>query len=510
MPSQSAQALCDEALGGPSPERARRMAERIDVVLAHPDTPPGDRGSLLSARAVVGQHFEPLSDVRHQLREAILLLENADEPEHYLHALTSLAAVDLMLGEYRECMEHAVTALTSIGLEEFGSWPTRATGNLSLVFNEFGAFDLSYHLAKAAYDSIADDANGLWLMSGFTLGRTITEAVWHDDGNVDAVRRLDEASAVAERLITEADRFDGSTACISVLSGQLILAEVALLRGDLDEARSHIERALLAPEGSQPMLEGYVRLVAAMIDRRCGRFREALVHLEAAEEPMATEVHHLDRIRSERATCLAALGEFELAYREANFRAEAAGQRYGLSMGAVIEQIRARARAEQLGIALTERNRSDALTGVSSRGWFDTTLERRSAEHQEISLIILDIDRFKSINDRYSHQTGDAVLRRIGAILLELSGEEDHVARYGGEEFVVLPASGNLETAMHLAECIRASIEAEPWSRIADGLAVTASVGVAAGAACDATDTLHAADIALYRAKANGRNSVVA
>lgn len=487
------------------------MAARIDAILSQSGVEPGDRGCLLSARAIAAQHFEPLSKVRDGLYEAIALLESSGETDHHVHALTSLAAVELMLGEYRECMEHAVRALTAIGLDEFGSASTRVTGNLSLVFNEFSAFELSYLLAKASFDSVVnDESNGLLLMTAFTLARTITEAVWHDDENPTAVRRLDEATAAAERLIAEATRMDGSARSIHLLSGELILAEVALLRGDLGEAQVQIDRALSAPEGAQPLLQGYVHLVAAMVDRRRGRFREALVHLDAAQAPMATEVHHLDRILAERSACHAALGEFELAYREASDRADTASRRYGRSMGAVIEQIRARARAEQLGIALTERNRSDPLTGVSSRGWFDTSLDARSTGDDDIAVILIDIDRFKSINDRYSHQTGDAVLRRIGAILQELCDDDDHVARYGGEEFVVLPASSDARASVALAERIRASVESEPWSRIAEGLAVTASAGVASGRAGDATDTLHAADLALYRAKAEGRNAVVA
>ena len=510
MPSESVQALCDEALAGLSPDRAVAMSGRIDAMLSQPDLTPGDRGCLLSARAIAAQHFEPLPNVRLGLNEAISLLESSGETAHQVHALTSLAAVDLMLGEYRSCMEHAVRALSAIGLDEFGATSPRVTGNLSLVFNEFSAFELSYHLAKASFDSVVNhDPNGLLLMAGFTFARTITEAVWHDDENTTAVRRLGEATAVGERLIAEADRAEGSSKLIHLLSGQLILAEVALLRSDLDEAQIQIDLALAAPEGSQPLLQGYVYLVAAIIDRRRGRIHEALAHLDAAEGPMATEVHHLDRMLAERSACHAALGEYELAYQHASSRADAASRRYGRSMGAAIEQIRARARAEQLGIALTERNRSDALTGVSSRGWFDTSLDARSASDDDLAVILIDIDRFKSINDRYSHQAGDAVLRRIGAILQDLCGDEDHVARYGGEEFVVLPASGDVDAAVDLAERVRSSIESERWSGIADGLTVTASAGVAAGAAHEAEATLHAADVALYRAKADGRNRVV-
>lgn len=161
---------------------------------------------------------------------------------------------------------------------------------------------------------------------------------------------------------------------------------------------------------------------------------------------------------------------------------------------------------------------SDPLTGLKNRRGFDVVLASQLAGArdggQPLSLIIADIDHFKSINDRYGHPAGDDVLKWFAKVLSSNVKGRDTVARYGGEEFaIVLPATP-LENAWKVASQIKAQLESQFWQKPGAPntmLRVTASFGVAQLAAGEGTSALVArADAKLYEAKQSGRNRVAA
>jgi two-component system, cell cycle response regulator len=161
--------------------------------------------------------------------------------------------------------------------------------------------------------------------------------------------------------------------------------------------------------------------------------------------------------------------------------------------------------------ALRYQATHDALTGVFNRGRITELIEAAAVRTETVSVIMLDLDRFKQVNDTYGHAAGDAVLvtamERLGAALCE--GES--IGRYGGEEFVVLTGRGASESVA-LAEELRTRIAEKPIEFGGNTLVVTASFGVAvreAGKAGSAGDLLREADDALYQAKREGRNRVV-
>lgn len=153
----------------------------------------------------------------------------------------------------------------------------------------------------------------------------------------------------------------------------------------------------------------------------------------------------------------------------------------------------------------------DALTGIYNRYGFDQQLNELFLDPsvQELGLLILDLDLFKSVNDTYGHDAGDVVLRFAADTLLRLSGDTATVCRWGGEEFTVLLCDG--KDPMSLAERIRREIEASEIA-INDGtIHVTASIGVCAvGNRSNITiaDLVKSADKCLYEAKVAGRNRV--
>jgi diguanylate cyclase (GGDEF)-like protein len=155
----------------------------------------------------------------------------------------------------------------------------------------------------------------------------------------------------------------------------------------------------------------------------------------------------------------------------------------------------------------------DPLTGVNNRGSFRELLDREvdlSRRHgAPLSLIMLDVDRFKSINDRYGHVAGDMALKSIAKCMLACIRESDIVFRYGGEEFCIALANTNLVGARKLAERVRRALEILVVRASGARLHVTASFGVATlGADDDAARLVEKADQSLYRAKALGRNRI--
>jgi diguanylate cyclase (GGDEF)-like protein len=154
----------------------------------------------------------------------------------------------------------------------------------------------------------------------------------------------------------------------------------------------------------------------------------------------------------------------------------------------------------------------DQLTGLWNRRAFDHRLQEAVAHttrHDGVfSLLLLDLDHFKNINDQYGHVTGDEVLKRFADVLHERLRQNDVDARWGGEEFVVLADGAGLEAAFALAEHIRNAVENADFAGPAR---VTVSIGIAAYQQGETGDSLLArADDALYEAKRNGRNCVVA
>jgi len=155
---------------------------------------------------------------------------------------------------------------------------------------------------------------------------------------------------------------------------------------------------------------------------------------------------------------------------------------------------------------------TDPLTGIHNRrGFFDAAAVLMSANRtaaQPVSVLIFDLDNFKSINDNFGHGMGDAMLQLFAGVARKTMRAGDVIGRLGGEEFVAI-ISGTLAEAAIAAERVRAAFAAATLDPSGDRIAATVSVGVACGSADAAIDMLIArADAALYRAKANGRDRV--
>ncbi|MFD1252202.1 Response regulator PleD [Devosia equisanguinis] len=159
---------------------------------------------------------------------------------------------------------------------------------------------------------------------------------------------------------------------------------------------------------------------------------------------------------------------------------------------------------------------TDELTGLYNRRYFDRHLNvmlgKAQAQERDMALMILDIDHFKSVNDNYGHDIGDAVLREFSARLKRNIRGVDLACRFGGEEFVVLMPDTDWSNAEVVAERVRQAIAERPFDvGLPRPLSITVSVGVSLNESL--TDTpemlIKRADVALYRAKREGRNRVI-
>jgi diguanylate cyclase (GGDEF)-like protein len=155
--------------------------------------------------------------------------------------------------------------------------------------------------------------------------------------------------------------------------------------------------------------------------------------------------------------------------------------------------------------------RTDALTGLPNRRAVEWAYAGLQARDVNFALLMLDIDHFKGVNERFGHVVGDATLKQVGALIAEALRSPDSVGRYGGEEFVVLLSDVDAAGGQRIAERLRKRIEAFDWNGVAPGLAVTISgglVGVRPGEGL--MQALSRADVLRFRAKNDGRNRIVA
>jgi diguanylate cyclase (GGDEF)-like protein len=187
-------------------------------------------------------------------------------------------------------------------------------------------------------------------------------------------------------------------------------------------------------------------------------------------------------------------------------------ERLGIVVYDVTESARARQNLEAARSELQKLSRTDALTGLYNRGHWEERLReewqraQRSGEH--LSLVMLDIDHFKQINDSHGHVIGDEVIRLVSRLLREQAREIDVCGRYGGEEFAVILPDTPEEGALVFCERLRSIVASQLLAAPEGELRFTVSLGIA-GWSADLASTrswVERADQALYQAKDGGRN----
>lgn len=266
-----------------------------------------------------------------------------------------------------------------------------------------------------------------------------------------------------------------------------------LLTADSSRAEPLLQRgfAMMQAVGAQEGVAEAHRALAAHFEVR-GEYAKALAHHRSYAE---LEIKTLEDVSKKRTEALSVRFELERLQQEREiYRLK------NVELAQAVEQLE----------RLSSR---DSLTGLYNRRCLDEHLAEvftaARGEQEHLTVLISDIDTFKSVNDRFSHAVGDEVIRVVAKIFADNIRGSDVVTRYEGEEYVAVLKNTCLPQAREVAEKLRRKVSAYNWSTLHPELSVTVSVGLCAeGSLGHPEKMLAAADAKLYEAKRTGKNKV--
>jgi diguanylate cyclase (GGDEF)-like protein len=469
----------------------------------------------LSLQGAIRLHRGDLRGAFGLAAEAELHAAPGGDRAAYVQLAALKAHLTFLSGSYGEALrraEEAVALADAGGGIDLRIYARRAA---CLVFGNIGVRDWPARLH--ALLALTIEAGNRWeeAISRNDLAHHLME-----EGALDAAEReIDHARSILLEHGSECRFGLGVVACTR--------ADILLHAGRHDEALADAEHAveLLASSGEpNPYVVAMTVLVEVGALQALGRFDDAERSGQRAVESLGERVPHArSLILATIAAALREAGRIEDAYDALSASAELERKAFQelseLQLGLERATLEIRA-ARQEADALAARNleleaaaNRDWLTGLHNRRFLAGEIGRLS--HADVAgpfaLAVVDLDHFKAVNDQYGHEVGDRVLVRVAALLLDGLRQEDVVVRTGGEEFVVLMPGTGGRAAASVCERLRCAIADEPWERILPGIALTASVGLAAGdEGVDLDRLARLADQRLYAAKHAGRDRVVA
>ena len=445
------------------------------------------------------------------------LARAAGNPAAEARARSELARVLLATGEIDEGLRESLTALElAEASDDLNAYVTALTAAAN-VYLTLQQFDLAVQLCERAAETarlLGDEiANGALQDTVACALIGVAEAARADGDEAGAVRTAlaaaERSQAAMEIARAHGHRRNEATALAN-------LAEELAIAGQPERALALLETWRLDPARDAAYMITHHLDTRGGICVALGRYDEAIrlfsQALDVAESKSAAMMfcEHLAGAYEKNGdfpAALVAYKRFHLLYCQV---ASEAAQRNARVAAVRMETEQAKARAEQERLradGLLRMSLEDPLTGLANRRRLDEELGDRG---RSCAVALIDVDHFKRVNDSYSHQTGDEVLRALGGLLRAGCRGADLAARYGGEEFAVLLRGLTADEVAEAAERIRRAVAEFDWGVIAAGLAVTVSVGVAL---CGETETpaelLSLADRRLYQAKRGGRDRVI-
>lgn len=473
----------------------------------------GDLVSVALARVGEAEAVQRAGDPAQAADIVTRLLSETDltgrGAEATVRASWVLARVFTDLGDRPTALEHALDAVASFSDDVPQRLRTRVLLTVADLLDELGAVeDSRTWYARAEQLAVGDAVLHLRIVNNRAYGEL-------DRGDADGARReLDVLHRLSEQygMPLNANALD-------------TVARIQLLCGELDAAETSARAAVDAGASMDAKNADDVPvslLTLAVVLRSKGDAAAANDVLAQARSACTGAGFRTVRAQllAEQAEVHAALGDHRAAF-------ETHKEFYAADRELLSEQREAQARARQAmfetdvaraeAARYREEARRDPLTGLRNRLFVDEKLPALVEDFHHggpsVSAVLFDLDHFKSVNDTFSHEAGDEVLRLTAGILEACVAEcptgNAFAARLGGEEFVVVVTGGSDGTAAELAERVRRTVAGFDWSGPTPGRGITVSAGVALlDSGGDKTSLLSAADARLYAAKAGGRNQV--
>ena len=511
-------------------QSARELAQSV-LVAARTSADEHMEASALAFLAHCDSIGSRLQRASHTSLRAARLFERLGEPEGEAMALATLTRVSMLLGRADEAFEAALLCVRLCEVRGPDAPLVIAHNALGMACCWAGNYDRAHQSMEAAVE-VASSCSPVLSPYQPRLSQTWVEA----QRLVDERYRSGSMRSLAKMawLLKELAGLEDSGQDVLLMSGlrpgartmSLVLtALLASWQGRLEVAKMANELATRSLLGTVSWLDAVVRWGTAELawaQKDWPAAEQAFIEmrrlaLAAQHEPFALSANLL------LANVLETQGKTDRAVHE--YRALRVRERRVVSevlmgrVSVVDGRLDARRSARHLQEALLAAKRferwslEDALTGLANRRAIDHALGERLqasvASGRPLTVAMVDVDKFKHVNDTYTHQVGDRVLKTLAAILSSQVRENDLPARWAGDEFVVLFDDAHEEVARQVCDRIHAAIAAFDWASVAVGLRVSVSIGLSQAREGDTMESiLRRSDESMYETKSMGLTGI--
>lgn len=491
------------------------------------------RWRLSDYRTAIDELLEALR-LYHVIREADLENEHPEALEGIADTLNTVGNIYIHLGDYAKALDYYQNALKIYEQSTNENGLATSYNNIGLVFFKLGDHKkaLDYYERSLKLREASDDihAQALTLNNIGEVYRTTKEyekalsyysrslKLHKDFGgthraavSINHIGMLYFAMGDYDKALT----YLGQSLSIESQFGNrygeaetmIALGSVYVKMNQNEQAFEYLNRSLKIGEeiGAKPVICNAHKALSE-IYKQLGEYEKALLHFEKFH---FTKEGILGDEQSKLLRSLQVIQETEQARKEAEMQ-----RIKNIALASANEEkTRLLEKLQEQANVLEFQAKNDILTGLPNRRSYDERAaqeyERNKRHKRGFAVAIADVDFFKKVNDNYSHQVGDEVLKRVAILMQINTRKEDLVARYGGEEFVFLFPETTTERAVVACEKVRSAIEKFDWSQIHPDLAITVSIGVCGDSSQPRFEKmLSIADMHLYRAKHDGRNQV--
>jgi diguanylate cyclase (GGDEF)-like protein len=521
-------------------ELARSVREAAEKA-----TDSRQRGRALALEARVAIRRGDLDAALAALLQAELLLASCGDPDLLAEVAVAHARLAFYSGGYRDALERIEEAIAFADRHQLDRVRLDSRNHLSLILGNMevasgldvarevvelalelncpyeeagGRNDVAYTLYERG--ELVEAAAEIEIAIGLavSLGDDARYPLAYALGTRADIRLVDgdAAAALADvdevlRLLEQGDDPD------PYLHGVTYEVRMRCLvgLGSVDEAIAAGRRGISVSDHAPPFVRGLLLRSLADVLRTAGDHEEAY---SALAEGFVLERAVIEQQASHRLALQQASLEVAAARREASVLAAKNSELEELvgELNATKSELERRmSQLEELRDQLREQADRDWLTGLRNRRWLARELPaiigpgKRGSD--TVALALVDLDHFKSVNDRFGHDAGDRVLRAVADLLTKSVRDSDVVVRSGGEEFVVVMPATSRDEALGCCERLRRALRERPWPELDGELSLTLSAGiVCADEPAETDDLLALADARLYEAKASGRDRIAA